>query len=147
METIVVGVDGSECAHRALLFAAEEAVFRQAALRVVCAWTLPVSVNVAGGLGPLDSSVVTAFRDAARKTVDEAVAEVRRRQPHLEVVGRVVNDQPAKAIIDQARGATLAVVGSRGRGGFASLLLGSVSRETVEHAPCPVVVIRGSGHA
>jgi len=143
MATIVVGVDGSECADKALVFAAEEAALRGANLRVIGAWGLPVSPGHAGGTPALNPSLVSAFEALARANVDRAVAEARRLHPSLEVEGIVVMDQPAKAILDRARDTSLVVVGSRGRGGFSSLLLGSVSQQTVHHAPCPVVVIRG----
>jgi nucleotide-binding universal stress UspA family protein len=59
------------------------------------------------------------------------------------VVDHVVTEgSPARTLLDEARGADLLVVGSRGRGGFAGLLLGSVSQHCVHHAPCPVVVVR-----
>ncbi|MEV4729659.1 universal stress protein [Saccharopolyspora sp. NPDC049426] len=57
---------------------------------------------------------------------------------------RVVRQDPVRALLDEAKNADLLVVGRRGRGGFAEMLLGSVSRHCVDHAPCPVVVVRGS---
>lgn len=144
METILVGVDGSECARDALIRAANEAALRGARLRVVCAWDVPPAVY-AGGFAPsFDQSTLDGFRENAEAVVREAVAEVERLHPSLACEGEALEGQPAEVLLDQARNASLVVVGNRGRGGFASLLLGSVSQQVVHHAPCPVLVVRAA---
>ncbi|HUP33419.1 MAG TPA: universal stress protein, partial [Gaiellaceae bacterium] len=64
------------------------------------------------------------------------------RDPGIEVERRVVPEPPVEALLDAAAGADLLVVGSRGRGGFTGLLLGSVGQQVAHHAPCPVVIVR-----
>ena len=82
------------------------------------------------------------FEDTAKQTLSAALRAVcpdEVTQPLVEQL--VVQDSPAQALVGAAKGADLLVVGSRGRGGFAGLLLGSVSAQCVHHAPCPVVVV------
>ncbi len=142
METILVGVDGSVCARAALEYAAREAALRGAWLRVVCAWEIPPIVY-AGGFAPaLDQPTLDGFRDGAETVVREAVAAAKGLQPAIECEGKAVQGQPAEVLLEEARGADLIVVGNRGHGGFASLLLGSVSHQVVHHASCPVTVVR-----
>jgi nucleotide-binding universal stress UspA family protein len=144
METIVVGVDGSTCAHAALETAAREAALRGAGLRVVCVWEVPPTV-FAGGFAPaLDQTALESFREQAELVVQEAVAAVRRLQPNVPCQGEAMEGQPAELLVQEAHDASLIVVGNRGRGGFASLLLGSVSQQVVHHAPCPVLVVRAN---
>ena len=146
MGRIVVGVDGSECAKAALASAAEEAALRGAALRIVSAWEIPPAV-FGGGLAPtLDQGTLDAFRQGAQGVIDDAVAEATRLQPSVKCDGAAVEGPPAEVLLDEAEGASLIVVGNRGRGGFASLMLGSVSQQVVHHAPCPVLVIRAPEH-
>jgi nucleotide-binding universal stress UspA family protein len=144
METMVVGVDGSEGGAAALEFAAQEAAFRGARLRIVAAWEIPVAVY--GGAGyaptpPLDPATLDAFRARAEQVAEDALATVKKLQPSLEADAVAVNGQPADALLDQSGDAALIVVGRRGLGGFRSLLLGSVSQQVVQHATCPVVVV------
>ena len=142
MDTIVVGVDGSSCAHAALEFAAGEAALRGARLRVVCAWDIPPAIY-AGGFAPgFDQETLDAFRDNAETIVRTELAEAKRLQPSIEVEARTSEGQAAEVLLAAAQDASLIVVGNRGHGGFASLLLGSVSQHVVHHAPCPVLVIR-----
>ncbi len=142
METIVVGVDGSECARAALEYAAREAGLRGARLRVICAWEIP-PVVYAGGFAPaLDQPTLDGFSDGAETVVREAVAAARGLQSAVECDGKAVQGQPAEVLLEESRDADLIVVGNRGHGGFASLLLGSVSHQVVHHASCPVTVVR-----
>jgi nucleotide-binding universal stress UspA family protein len=141
METVVVGVDGSSAAQAALAFAAEEAALRDARLVVVCAWEIPTAIY-AGGFAPgLDQATLDGFRESAQKVAKEAVDAAKTLQPALQCEGRAAEGQPAEALLEESRDATLIVVGNRGRGGFASLLLGSVSQQVVHHASCPVTVV------
>jgi nucleotide-binding universal stress UspA family protein len=145
MDTIVVGVDGSACARAALEFAAHEAALRKGRLRVVSAWDIAPAVY-SGGFAPgLDQETIDAFRESAETVVRDALTDVKRLEPALESEGQTREGQAAEVLLDEARGAALIVVGNRGRGGFASLLLGSVSQHVVHHAPCPVLVVRERG--
>jgi nucleotide-binding universal stress UspA family protein len=140
---VVVGVDGSDPARAALEFAAEEAALRKARLTVVSAWEIPPAVY-GGGFSPgLDQATLAGFAHAADDVVEQAIALVHELQPTVECVARVEQGQPAQALIEESRDAELVVVGNRGRGGFASLLLGSVSQQVVHYASCPVTVVRG----
>lgn len=141
METIVVGVDGSECADTALEVAAREAELRGANLRIVSAWEVPPQ-TFAGGFALGDQSIMDGFRANAEAIVKDAVAAAGRLHASVKCEGATREGQPAEVLLDEARGASLIVVGNRGRGGFTSLLLGSVSQQVVHHAPCPVLVIR-----
>ena len=127
----------------ALEFAAAEAALRNARLRVVSAWEVPVAAYGGGFAPALDQATFDAFREQAQSVADEAVAAARKLQPSLDCEGEAVEGQPAAALLERAAGATLIVVGNRGLGGFKSLLLGSVSQQVVHHASCPVVVVHG----
>jgi nucleotide-binding universal stress UspA family protein len=83
------------------------------------------------------------FQDIAEKTVTDAVSSALGPVSDVRVRTQVVEGNPAQVLLDAAAGAELLVVGSRGHGGFAEALLGSVSQHCVQHALCPVVVIRG----
>ena len=141
--TIVVGVDGSDCSRAALAFALEEAVRRQAALRVVSALPEAEYWATASGMSPslleeLSADVEKVTRDMVEDVVRErggAVADV-----PIEV--RALGGLPGHVLVDQSRDADLLVVGHRGRGGFRSAVLGSVGLQCVLHAPVPVTVVR-----
>jgi nucleotide-binding universal stress UspA family protein len=143
--TIVVGVDGSEASKEALRWAAAEARLRGARLRVVHAWTVPLSIaapepSVLGHPmlpGPSVEEVRAALAERAERVLDDAVAGLE----GVEVEPELVEGTPAHALVRAAEGADLVVVGSRGLGGFKGLLLGSVSQQCTHHAPCPVVIV------
>ena len=140
MKTIVVGVDGSEGAAAALEFAAEEAALRHARLRIVSAWEVPSRPTAAGSRRRWTRRRWTRFV-GAQQVADGALATVKELRPSLEGEALAVEGQPAGVLLEQAADAELIVVGNRGRGGFESLLLGSVSQQVVHHAACPVVVV------
>jgi nucleotide-binding universal stress UspA family protein len=137
---IVVGVDGSHHAERALEFAAEEARRRNAAVHVVTAWHVPAAVYGPGFAPMANPPVEDETREAAEQVAARAAESLRARG--LEVETSVCHSQAADALIDQSRGADLLVVGSRGHGGFAGLLLGSVGQQCAQHAACPTVIVR-----
>jgi nucleotide-binding universal stress UspA family protein len=139
METVVVGVDGSACAGAALEFAAREAALRGARLRIISAWEI---TPIIGAVGMYPAEALYGFKEQAESTVQAALARAAELEPAVATEGRVVQGQPAQVLIKEAQDATLLVVGTRGRGGFASLLLGSVSQQVVHHAPCPVTIVR-----
>jgi len=138
MAAIVVGVDGSKCAQGALDFAAQEASLRSCGLLVVTVWELPNEVMLSG-MRALE--VVESARIGAELMVKKAVARVGRLAPSVVVESFVGSGRPEKVLLEKARGATLLVVGSRGRGATAGLLLGSVSQRVIGRADCPVVVV------
>jgi nucleotide-binding universal stress UspA family protein len=164
---IVVGVDASPHARRALAWAAAEARLRQAVLQVVHAYhaknlaapvyfgsqhTWDASVGAAGESPPeLTASMQRreAFEEAVRGQAEELLeallGELGEKVRGVEVRQTVVEDRhPAEALVQLSVDADLLVVGSRGRGGFSELLLGSVSHAAVLHAVCPVVVVPAS---
>jgi nucleotide-binding universal stress UspA family protein len=89
-----------------------------------------------------DQPTLDGFRDGAETVVQEAVAEAKELQSTIDCEVKAMQGQPAEVLLQEARNADLILVGNRGHGGFASLLLGSVSHQVVQHAPCPVTVVR-----
>jgi nucleotide-binding universal stress UspA family protein len=138
MSTIVAGVDGSSCAQEALRFAVEEARLRGATLRVVTAWQVPAMAYSGGFVAPFDRR---EFEQIAEAVGEKALAAVRPQSAGLDVQRVAHEGQPAHVLLEEARDADLLVVGTRGHGGFAGLLLGSVSQQCAHHAPCPVVIV------
>ncbi|MTV27149.1 universal stress protein [Nitriliruptoraceae bacterium ZYF776] len=137
MSRIVVGVDTSEHATRALRWAVEEARLRDATLEVVHSFPWPeVTAMPAIITMPSEEELVKA----AEAVVDEALASVPE-HGEVEVLRTVRAGGAAGVLCRVAEGADLVVVGARGVGGFRGLLLGSVSQQVVAHAPCPAVVI------
>jgi nucleotide-binding universal stress UspA family protein len=134
---IVVGVDGSKPSQQALRWAAHLAATFGAGLDAVTAWDFPPSYGWA--------SVPSDWDPAGdmRKVLDETIQDVFGDQPPAGMRRLVQEGGAAKVLLDASQGATMLVVGSRGHGGFAGLLLGSVSSNVAEHAPCPVLVIHG----
>lgn len=139
---IVVGVDGSEHAERALTWAIEEARLRGSSVQLVSAWHVPAMVygTSAGLVQPISESIDETFRKVADEVATAAAERVR--GAGLEADANVQQGQAADVVVEAARNADLLVVGSRGHGGFAGLLLGSVSAQCAHHAPCPLVIVR-----
>jgi nucleotide-binding universal stress UspA family protein len=146
---IVVGVDGSPASEQALRWAAAEAARRSAALEVVHAWMTPNPLN------PPDYFTDPApFEARGAEILHRAMASLAGLvgSGHVPADMRpvLVRESAATALVQAAEEADLLVVGSRGRGGFSGLLLGSVSQTCVQRAPCPVAVIPpgrgGEGH-
>jgi nucleotide-binding universal stress UspA family protein len=140
MGVIVVGVDDSEGAKVALRFALEEAKLRQATLRAVHAWQFGGTSGIEGAY-PVIGADRSDLHRAAEAALEAAVEEVVSERGEVEVERRVVEGAAASVLVDESRDAELLVVGSRGRGGFAGLLLGSVSQQCAHHAACPVVIV------
>lgn len=139
MMRIVVGVDGSEAGRRALEYAVAEARAHRGMVEAVYVWHVPYTAAYPYGALVVDPGDVES---EARKRLDEIVDGTDTRGL-LQPVERVaVCGVPAHSLLEVAKGADLLVVGSRGLGGFAGLLLGSVSEQCVRHAGCPVVVVR-----
>jgi nucleotide-binding universal stress UspA family protein len=136
--TIVVGVDGSDSSKDALRWAARQAKFTGAGLRVVGSWHVPAMAY--GSISPIPSGL--DFSDAAREAMDDAITDVLGSDSDIDVVRDIVEGPPALELLKAAEGADLLVVGSRGHGAFAGMLLGSVSEHCVTHATCPVLVVR-----
>lgn len=135
---VVVGVDDSPGSVAALRFALREAVLRAAPLRVVHAWTVP-ALGEAAGMVPL---LLDDLRREEQAVLDRAIEQATEgADPGVELQRVLVEDPPGRALVEASRDAQLVVVGSRGRGGFAGLLLGSVSQQVAHHAPCPVVIV------
>jgi nucleotide-binding universal stress UspA family protein len=143
MSRIVVGVDDSEQAAIALRWALAEGVVHGATVEVVHVWTPPVSALPFGAtlVIPIDEAAIdSASRESVDELVDGALAEMPDQPP--EVLRTILPGGAAAALIDVAQGADMLVVGSHGRSGLSRLMLGSVAAACVNHAPCPVVVVR-----
>ncbi|MDR6866904.1 nucleotide-binding universal stress UspA family protein [Microbacterium resistens] len=136
---ILVGVDGSESSINALRYASTLAEALDASLHVVTTWSFPALVDYRADMGwspeadaaeILESSIATAFEGS----------------PPPDLSTAVLAGPAAPALIEASRGAEMLVLGSRGRGGFVGLLLGSVSATCASHAHCPVLIIREAPH-
>ncbi len=139
---VVVGVDGSPASEQALAVAFEEASLRGVGLTAVLAWAQPF-YDLPGHGGPIPESVqVEVFDGEEMRWLSEALAGWREKFPDVELRQVVRHGSPAEVLSAMSAGAELLVVGSRGRGGFRTLLLGSVSHAALHHAHCPVMVVR-----
>jgi nucleotide-binding universal stress UspA family protein len=139
MTVIVVGIDGSEASRDALRWAYDEARMRNAALRVVHVWVYPYLGPRTGVHEPRELMEGDAATLLAGE-LEEFRAEVPDNEVPIET--RLLEGSAADGLVAESRDADLVVVGTRGRGGFSSLLLGSVSAEVAHHARCPVVLVR-----
>ncbi len=137
---VLVGVDGSESSIQALEWAADLAERTGATLRTVTTWEWPTSYGWAfafpSGYDPSSD---------AKKVLDGALGPVRSAHPGLRIDEAVIEGHPAQVLVRESGDADLVVVGSRGHGEFAGMLIGSVSEHCVSNARCPVVVVR-DGH-
>jgi nucleotide-binding universal stress UspA family protein len=146
MNEIVVGVDGSAESRAALAWAIEEGRLRQAPVLAIHAWEVPM-VPAPTGLVPPSVEVVgdlTELREDAASLVETMVREIAGDAADVEIRPLTVEDKPVNALLDAAErnDAQMIVVGSRGHGGFVSLLIGSTSDQVARHATCPVVIHR-----
>jgi len=142
MRKIVVGVDGSQNATEALVWAMREARDRRCEVDALLAWHEPTEVAAMGTIG-VDLSLL---EEDNRAILDEVVAGATRRMPDVEVKGVLVRGTASQALIDASRDAELVVVGRRGHNAAMRLLLGSVSSRVARHATCPVVVVPLAHH-
>lgn len=136
----VVGVDGSECSRHAALWAAAHAPGRASELQLATTWSIPVS-SAMTPMSPLTTAATfDAIEQSAHATVDELAQSL---SPSLEVpVTRSIGQGGAASLLlDAAKSSALLIVGSRGRGGFSRLLLGSTSTQCATHSAAPVAVI------
>lgn len=134
---IVVGVDGSESSKQALRWARHLAGPTGATIAIVAAWPTPSGWSDDGWVDDWSPKA------AAEETVQKVVDDVFEGEPD-NVTVHVAPGSPAELLIEAGRGAAMIIVGSRGHGGFAGLLLGSVSSTVAEHATCPVLVVHGN---
>ncbi|MBY8874973.1 universal stress protein [Micromonospora sp. PLK6-60] len=142
---VVVGVDGSAAALRAVRLAAAEAARRARPLRVVHGFIWPllrVSVEPAAE-GPPGGGL----RHRAEALVEAAVAEAEAAAPGLRVTGEIIDGEASAALLGEAPTAVMIVLGSRGLGGFSALVVGSVAIQVATYAECPVLVARGADRA
>jgi nucleotide-binding universal stress UspA family protein len=138
-EMIVVGVDGSASSREAIKWAIDEARLRKTKVDAVFAWQSPLVVGAQ--YIPPDLIDPEALDRHAEEIVEAAVAEAGAASD-VEIESRAVEGMPAGVLLAESRDADLLVLGSRGRGGFSELLLGSVGQQCVHHAVCPVVIVR-----
>ncbi|HET8600782.1 MAG TPA: universal stress protein [Segeticoccus sp.] len=142
---IVVAVDGTAISSAAVEYAFAQAAERGTDLVAMHAWWADLS----GHPHRLDSleDQQAAYVEEQRRMVAESVAGYAEKYPQVAVHHRVVRAQPVEALVTESAAAELLVVGSRGRGGFRGLLLGSVSLRALQQAHCPVAVVRNREHA
>jgi nucleotide-binding universal stress UspA family protein len=139
-KTVVVGVDGSPASRIALNWAAAEAADHGADLVVVNVWEHTL-LPPAGSLSVSEKYVP----DPSQRTADDLIRVIKEElgeEPNVLVQPRVKQGTPAKVLIEESADADLLVVGTRGHGGFAGLVLGSVSQHVAAYAQCSVAVVR-----
>jgi nucleotide-binding universal stress UspA family protein len=134
---VVVGVDGSACSLAAVDLAAREAALRDRPLKVVHAFAWPYLEPPLAPPGP-------GPREAAQRIVSDAVARAVAAAPGIAVSPALLTGRPAPVLLRESAAAALVVLGDRGTGGFAELLVGSVASQVATHAACAVVVARAT---
>lgn len=147
MPGIIVGVDGSDDAQRALEWAMREAAIRRAPLTVI---TVHPEAIGAWGLRPIsypeDQEEQERARRAAEEAVEKTVSQLPAESRPESVTVRAVSGIAANELVNASRDADLLVVGARGHGGFARLMMGSVSTQVSHHAACPVTIVPSEHH-
>ena len=139
---IMVGVDGSDNSRQALEWAHGEAVHHGASLTLVTTWNPPtLPVNPSMSTAPPEA-YGTQPKEDALDLLESFTSDLASRTPAVDVRTSIEEGSPAEVLIQRSKGCDLLVVGSRGHGGFAGMLLGSVTQHLVAHAHCPVVVVR-----
>ncbi|MER6995404.1 universal stress protein [Streptomyces sp. NPDC000410] len=139
---VVVGIDGSSSSHAALRWAVRHAGLIGGVVEAVAAYELP------GAHGWSAPAVDVDFdKQAANQGLVDEIREVLGESGVSQVRERLLRGNPAEVLLDVSEGAEALVVGSRGRGGFARVLLGSVSQQCALHATCPVVIVRSDVRA
>ncbi|NUT46145.1 MAG: universal stress protein [Saccharothrix sp.] len=136
---VVVGVDGSPAAEEAIGFAFAEASTRRTTLVALLAWTVLLADTPYATRLKVDWDEVERQQE---QLLAQRLAGWQEKYPDVDVERRVVRERASRALLDAARHAQLLVVGSRGRGGVAGMVLGSTSQAMVYHSPCPVAVVR-----
>jgi nucleotide-binding universal stress UspA family protein len=138
---VVVGVDGSELSSLAVGFAFSHAALHRLGVLAVHVYAFPAFIPSGD---PLTAAAydVDDLRDEHARLLVEALAGYRDNYPDVPVRHKVVYGRPAAVLVAESAGAALTVVGSRGRGGFAGLLLGSTSQSVLHHATGPVAIVR-----
>ena len=141
MSGIVVGIDGSHNASHALEWAMAEAAIRKTPLTVITVNSVPASYWTGAPVElPGDQDRVAEIRKTAEAAVEDVAAKLGDNRPESVTV-TAVSGFPAHVLIEASSGADMMVVGTRGGGGFAPLVVGSVCNQVVHHAHCPVVVV------
>jgi nucleotide-binding universal stress UspA family protein len=138
--TVVVGVDGSKASAKAIEFAFDQAEAMHAHVVAVHAWTSPF-LTYADGASMLQFDE-EKIQDEARLLVAESVAGAAADHPDVRWTTELVSGSAAQALARRSASADLMVVGSRGRGGFTGLLLGSVGQSVLHHTQCPIAIVR-----
>lgn len=144
-DTVVVGVDGSPDSLRALAFAFDVASRTGWKLRAVHTWDVPPIGALTGMPSPEPPELLVERAEFETRAALEEMTGFGDRYPDVAVEHVIVRGAAAKTLVEQSAGAALLVVGSRGRGGFLGLILGSVSQGVLQHAKCNVAVVRTAG--
>ena len=139
-QVVVVGVDGSDPSVAALSWAGRYGAATGAVVWALHIWHYPTAAGLPPGVTP--ESVTDEVKANQRKELDEAMSKANL-DPAAQVESKVGYGHPAQVLINESKNVNLIVVGHRGRGGFTGMLTGSVSMQVVNHAECPVVVVRG----
>ena len=142
--TVVVGVDGSPDSLRALAFAFDVASRTGCKLRAVHTWDVPPIGALTGIPSPEPPELIVERAELETRAALEELTGFGDRYPDVEVEHAIVRGSPVKVLVEQSREAALVVVGSRGRGGFLGLILGSVSQGVLQHAASNVAVVRNT---
>lgn len=136
-ERIIVGIDGSALSQSAAQWAARQAELTGAKVELIATWEWPSSY---GWVPPLPADYDPAGQ--AQTMLDELQASLVKEHPDIDIASSVVQGHPSPVLVDASEDADLLVVGSRGHGEFAGMLIGSVSQHCVTNAHCPVLVMR-----
>ena len=140
-QVVVVGVDGSPGSIAALSWAGQYGAATGTKVQALHIWHYPTAAGLPPGVTP--DSVTDEVKANQRKELDEAMSKANL-DPAAQVESKVGYGHPAQVLIEESKTADLIVVGHHGHGGFTGMLTGSITLHVVQHAACPVVVVRGS---